>query len=100
MTLFKKWADTIKAFRTEQGILTGIVTLQQTGGNTATIIENYINNAYNTWDIPPVAVLLMADYGTDANNSITSRSGITIASPIISMPMWITTICLRLFSPV
>jgi hypothetical protein len=70
--VFKKWADTIKAFRTEQGILTGIVTLQQVGGNTATIIENYINNAYNTWDIPPIAVLLMADYGTDANNSITS----------------------------
>ncbi|MBK7030770.1 MAG: T9SS type A sorting domain-containing protein [Bacteroidales bacterium] len=70
--IFKKWADTIKAFRTEQGILTGIVTLQQVGGNTATIIENYINNAYNTWDIPPVAVLLMADYGTDATNSITS----------------------------
>lgn len=69
--VFKKWADTIKAFRTEQGILTGIVTLQQVGGNTATIIENYINNAYNTWDIPPIAVLLMADYGTDANNSIT-----------------------------
>jgi len=70
--VFKKWADTIRNFRTEQGLLTGIVTLQQIGGNTATIIENYINNAYNTWDIPPIAVLLMADYGTDANTTITS----------------------------
>jgi len=69
--VFKKWADTIKAFRTEQGILTGIVTLNQIGGNTTSIIENYINNAYNTWDIPPSAILLMADYGSDANTTIT-----------------------------
>jgi hypothetical protein len=68
--IFKKWADTIKVFRTEQGILTGIVTLQQIGNNTTTAIENYINNAYNTWDIPPVAVLIMADFGNSAANSI------------------------------
>ncbi|MBK7213809.1 MAG: T9SS type A sorting domain-containing protein [Bacteroidales bacterium] len=70
--IFKQWADTIKDFRTEQGILTGIVTLQQIGGNTTTIIENYINNAYNTWQIPPTAILLMADFGTNAQNSIPS----------------------------
>ncbi|MDZ7623568.1 MAG: C25 family peptidase propeptide domain-containing protein [Ignavibacteriaceae bacterium] len=58
------WADTIKSWRTKQGIRTGIVTLTQIGGNNATLIENYINNAYNTWDIPPVAVLFLADYGT------------------------------------
>jgi hypothetical protein len=70
--IFKTWADTIKAFRTEQGILTKIVTLQEIGGNTTTIIENYINTAYTTWDIPPAAILIMADYGTNAANSITS----------------------------
>ena len=70
--IFRTWADTIKAFRTEQGILTKIVSLQEIGGNTTTIIENYINTAYNTWDIPPSAILIMADYGTNAANSITS----------------------------
>jgi hypothetical protein len=70
--VFKQWADTIKAFRTEQGILTNIVTLQQIGGNTSGIIETYINTAYNTWDIPPSAILIMADFGTNALNSITS----------------------------
>lgn len=70
--VFKQWADTIKAFRTEQGILTSIVTLQQIGNNTSAAIETYINNAYNTWDIPPSAILMMADYGTNAQNSITS----------------------------
>jgi hypothetical protein len=70
--VFKQWADTIKAFRTEQGILTNIVTLQEIGGNTTGQIETYINNAYNTWDIPPSAILIMADFGTNAANSITS----------------------------
>jgi len=70
--VFKQWADTIKAFRTEQGILTNIVTLQQIGGNTALNIETYINNAYNTWDIPPSAILIMADFGSNAQNSITA----------------------------
>nr|NQU92215.1 hypothetical protein [Bacteroidota bacterium] len=69
---YAQWADTIKAFRQKQGIITGIVTLTEIGGNTPTILENYFNNAYNTWDIPPVAVLLMADYGTSTANSITS----------------------------
>ncbi|GAB4337463.1 MAG: hypothetical protein Kow0037_20260 [Calditrichia bacterium] len=58
------WADSIKQFRTEQGIRTGIVTLTEIGGNSTTAIENWINNAYNTWNIPPAAILFMADYGT------------------------------------
>lgn len=70
--IFSQWADSIKAFRTEQGILTKVVTLSQIGGNTTSAIENYINNAYNTWDIPPSAILMMADYGTNASNSITA----------------------------
>jgi len=65
------WADSIKRFRTEQGISTGIATLTDVGGNDAGLIESYIDNAYNTWTIPPVAVLLLGDYGTD-NQSILS----------------------------
>jgi hypothetical protein len=64
---FLAWADSIKQFRTLQGIRTGIVTTTQIGGNNATLIENYINNAYNTWNIPPVAVLFLGDYGTTGN---------------------------------
>lgn len=72
--VFSQWADTIKKFRVEEGITTGIVTLSEIGGNTTTAIESYIDNAYNTWDIPPTAVLLMADYGSSELNSITSPS--------------------------
>lgn len=70
--VFKQWADTIKNFRTEQGILTHIVSLNDIGGSTTGAIETYINNAYNTWDIPPSAILIMADFGSNAANSITS----------------------------
>jgi PKD repeat protein len=69
---FQQWADTIRRFRSMQGIITGVKTLTQVGGNTTTAIENYINNAYNTWTIPPVAVLLLGDYGTNINNTLTS----------------------------
>ncbi|MCF7919866.1 MAG: hypothetical protein K9N06_08130 [Candidatus Cloacimonetes bacterium] len=68
---FTTWADSIKIFRAQQGIRTGVVTLTETGSSN-TQIENYINNAYNTWDIPPVAVLFLGDYGTNASNTINS----------------------------
>ncbi len=71
--IFLSWADSIRIFRLKQGISTRVVTTAEIGGNTTTAIENYINDAYNTWDIPPAACLLMADYGTSGN---------TITSPI------------------
>ncbi|MBN1338950.1 MAG: hypothetical protein JXA03_06485 [Bacteroidales bacterium] len=70
---FISWADSVKRWRNLQGIRTGVVTTTQIGSNNATQIENYINNAINTWAVPPVAVLLIGDYGT---------SGSTIVSPI------------------
>jgi len=61
---FIAWADTIKAFRQKQGITAQIVTLSDIGANNANTIESFINNAYNTWNPAPSAVLLLADYGT------------------------------------
>lgn len=71
--VFISWADSIKIWRTLQGIKTGVVKTSDIGGNTTSAIETYVNNAYNTWDIPPAAFLLIGDYGT---------SGSTIVSPI------------------
>jgi PKD repeat protein len=70
--VWMSYAEQIKSWRTKQGIITGIVTLNEVGGNTATILKNYFLNAYTNWEIPPAAVLLMADYGTDATNRIIS----------------------------
>ncbi|MDY0334817.1 MAG: C25 family cysteine peptidase [Bacteroidales bacterium] len=69
---FMQWADSIRDFRQKQGILTGIVTLDEIGTSSATGLENYFNNIYNTWTIPPAAILLLADYGTNAANTIIS----------------------------
>lgn len=66
------FAQQIKDFRTTQGISTEIVTLAEIGGYSAAELESYFNNAYNNWAVPPVAVLLMADYGSNPANSITS----------------------------
>jgi hypothetical protein len=57
-----------------QGIRTGVFTLTDIGGNNTSLIESFIDNAYNTWTIPPAAILLMADYGTGpaTGNGITS----------------------------
>lgn len=60
--VFTAWADSIKFWRNQQGIITGVTTLTEIGGNDAGLIETYINNAYFTWDIPPVAILLLSDY--------------------------------------
>lgn len=61
-TFAQAWADTLKAFRTKQGISTKVVTVSQCGGNDPNIIRNYILNAYNTWAVPPAAVLIFGGY--------------------------------------
>lgn len=58
---FISWANVLKAWRMKEGIITEVFPLS-TVGSTAVEIENYINNAYNTWSNPPIAVLLMSDY--------------------------------------
>jgi hypothetical protein len=61
---FIAWADTVKYWRKKQGILTDVykITDPEIGSNTVSAIEDFIDDAYNTWSIPPVAVLLMSDY--------------------------------------
>jgi hypothetical protein len=71
---FAQWADTIKKYRTEQGIYTEVVSLAQIGGNDQTIIKNYLQNVYQTWDPVPAAVLFLGDHDSDANTSILSHN--------------------------
>jgi len=69
---FQQWADSIRDWRTKQGILTNVVTLTEVGGNTSAAIEAYINNAYYNWGVAPAACLLLGDYGSGITNSVTS----------------------------
>ncbi|MCK4638461.1 MAG: hypothetical protein KAT33_03485, partial [Bacteroidales bacterium] len=78
--VFISWADSLKQWRINQGIRTGVVTTTEIGGNTSTAIENYIDNAYNTWDVKPVAVLLIGDYGTSGNTIISPTWNSTCVS--------------------
>ncbi len=68
-----QWADSLKNFRIAQGIKTTVVPLSEIGGNTVELIETWVNNAYNTWQIKPVAICLLGDYGSDANTQIISK---------------------------
>ncbi len=67
---FVTWANTIADFRNKQGILTDVVTVSDVGGNTTFAIESYIDDAYNNWGIPPSAVLLLGDYGSNMASNI------------------------------
>jgi len=70
---FSKWADSVKKFRTEQGILTNIYKLSDIGSTTASGIQTWVKNAYSTWTIKPAAMLILADYGSDANSTVSAN---------------------------
>ncbi len=67
---FISWAEELALFRNMQGIRTGIFTTTDVGGNTTSAIEAFVDDAYANWAVPPVAVLLLGDYGTSGNTVI------------------------------
>nr|NQU90474.1 T9SS type A sorting domain-containing protein [Bacteroidota bacterium] len=60
--IFIPGLDGLKEFRIQQGISTMVVGTSETGTTTGEI-QDYITEAYNTWTIPPAAVMLVGDYG-------------------------------------
>jgi hypothetical protein len=64
---FIPYAEQILDFRTKQGIYTKIMSLEEMGVTNTAQIKQFFHNAYNTWDIPPVAVLLMGDHISSTN---------------------------------
>ena len=69
---FISLADSIKQFRTEQGIPTEIFTVSDCGGNDYNTIKSFIRNAYNTWDMPPAAVLILGDHNSNGTQGVVS----------------------------
>ncbi|MBU0519546.1 hypothetical protein KJ564_11495, partial [bacterium] len=63
--MYIAWADTIKQWRIQQGISTGIATTTEIGSNSATAIQSWLITAYYTWTTPPVAALIIGDYAPD-----------------------------------
>lgn len=69
---FVQLADSIRRFRIDQGVPTEIYTVSQCGGNNGNSIRNFIRNAYNHWDMPPAAVLILGDHDTDPTKGVVS----------------------------
>ena len=65
---FRQYANQLAEYRIQQGILTEVKSLSDMGCTTTDQMKSYFHNAYNTWDIPPVAVLLLGDH--NANMSV------------------------------
>jgi len=70
---FVSWADSIRLFRVHQGISTMVVDVNDIGGNTVAAFESYFNDAYNNWDTPPSAVLMLGDYNTNGTLGLISH---------------------------
>lgn len=75
---WRPWADTLAQYRREQGIDTRVMSLEEMGVTSNTQLKTFMHNAYNTWATPPVAVLLMADHGTNLDTQIPAE---TISHP-------------------
>ncbi|MDD4142372.1 MAG: C25 family cysteine peptidase [Bacteroidales bacterium] len=71
---FRPYAEILKKFRTEQGIYTKVMTLDEMGVTSAGTLKMYLREAYNTWDVPPVAVLLMGDHNADMSLGIPAET--------------------------
>ena len=68
----KAWADILRDFRKEQGIITRVVTLEEVGSNEPDGLKAYLQYGYENWNPEPAAVLLLGDYHSDPTLGITS----------------------------
>ena len=68
----KAWADTLRNFREEQGIMTRVVTLEEAGANEPDSLKAYLRYGYENWNPSPAAVLLLGDYNSDPSLGVTS----------------------------
>ena len=67
---FRQYANQLRDYRIQQGILTEVKSLSDMGCTTTDMMKSYFHNAYNTWDIPPVAVLLLGDHNSNMSVGI------------------------------
>ena len=67
---FRQYANQLRDYRIKQGILTEVKSLSDMGCTNTNQMKEYFHNAYNTWDIPPVAVLLLGDHNNNMSMGI------------------------------
>ena len=69
-----EYANQLKEYRTRQGIVTEVYRLDEMPATTTTQMKEWFHNAYHNWDIPPVAVCLLGDHGTNMGQYIPAES--------------------------
>ena len=69
-----EYANQLKDYRTRQGIITKVYRLDEMPANTTAQIKSWFHNAYNTWEIAPVAVCLLGDHNTNVGMGIPAET--------------------------
>ena len=68
----KQWADTLRDFREEQGIITKVLTMSEVSANNPDSLRAFLRHTQEEWNPAPAAVLLFGDYDSDPSKGITS----------------------------
>ena len=68
------YANQLKDYRTRQGIITEVYRLDEMPANSTDQLKSWFHNAYNTWEIAPVAVCLLGDHGTNMGQYIPAET--------------------------
>ncbi len=69
-----EYANQLKEYRTRQGIITEVYRLDEMPANTTAQMKSWFHNAYNTWEIAPVAVCLLGDHGTNMGQYVPAET--------------------------
>lgn len=67
---FRGQAQRLADYRSKQGIITKVYSLGDINADSQDELRNWIIDAYNNWEIAPVAVCLLGDYSTSSNHGI------------------------------
>ena len=69
-----EYANQLKEYRTRQGILTEVYRLDEMPATSTAQMKSWFHNAYNTWEIAPVAICLLGDHGNNMGQYIPAET--------------------------
>ena len=69
-----EYANQLKDYRTRQGILTEVYRLDEMPATNTNQMKTWFHNAYNTWEIAPVAVCMLGDHGTNMGQYVPAET--------------------------
>ncbi len=67
---FYEAAQELANFRIKQGILTNVMRITETGATDHLSLKQWFRSIYSTWDIPPAAICLIGENGTDLHQFV------------------------------